>query len=536
MARRGTDATLPALGPLGWLRFLWRQLTSMQTALFLLMLLAIAAVPGSLYPQRNVNPGLTEQYLANNGRWAEILDRLGFFDVFSSPWFSAIYLLLFLSLIGCVVPRLRQHLQQLRAQPPRTPARLGRFVGHQQRDLPAGSDGTAELEAARALLRRRRYRLRRDDDTRSVSAERGYLRETGNLLFHLALLGVLIGVAAGHLTQYRGQITVVEGEGFSNSLTHYDSFTPGPWYDPSRLPDFRFTLEDFRAEYDTTPGEHTFGQPRMFEADVSVQTPQEEYSRTVRVNQPLQVPGADMFLLGNGYAPELTLTDPQGTVVADGPVIALPMDTGYTSQVVLKAPDARPEQTAVVGLFMPTAKIDERGPHSLYPDLVDPALALTVYHGDLGLDEGVPQNVYEIDVSTLQQVTQEDGSPLLVQLRPGEQVELPDGSTLAFTGVRRFAAFDIRHDPFQPLTLVMSLLALAGLTLSLFVPRRRVWVRVVPRGDRMVMEVAGLARSEDPSLADDVTRLLDRLVPQEAESDTTTAGADRAPTGGPREP
>src|SRR5699024_10965273 len=95
----------PALGLRGTLRFLWRQLTSMQTALILLMLLAIAAVPGSLYPQRSVNPALTEQFLEENGRWGEILDALGFFDVFSSAWFSAIYLLLFISLIGCIVPR-----------------------------------------------------------------------------------------------------------------------------------------------------------------------------------------------------------------------------------------------------------------------------------------------------------------------------------------------------------------------------------------------------------------------------------------------
>nr|WP_262424367.1 cytochrome c biogenesis protein ResB [Brachybacterium sp. Z12] len=112
---------VPGLGPKGTLLFLWRQLTSMQTALILLMLLAIAAVPGSLYPQRSVNPGLTDQFLEENGRWGEILDALGFFNVFSSPWFSAIYLLLFISLIGCIIPRVGVHLRQLRAKPPRTP-------------------------------------------------------------------------------------------------------------------------------------------------------------------------------------------------------------------------------------------------------------------------------------------------------------------------------------------------------------------------------------------------------------------------------
>ncbi len=44
----------PALGPRELLRWAWRQLTSMRTALLLLLLLALAAVPGSVVPQRAV--------------------------------------------------------------------------------------------------------------------------------------------------------------------------------------------------------------------------------------------------------------------------------------------------------------------------------------------------------------------------------------------------------------------------------------------------------------------------------------------------
>src|SRR5699024_5312459 len=81
-----------------------------------------------------------------------------------------------------------------------------------------------------------------------------------------------------------------------------------------------------------------------------------------QVNKPLHVKGASMYLLGNGYAPEVTVTDPEGTVVAEGPVITVPTgDIGYTSQLVVKAPDAQPEQTAVVGFFLPPAPSTSRG-------------------------------------------------------------------------------------------------------------------------------------------------------------------------------
>lgn len=507
----------PALGLRGLALYLWRQLTSMQTALILLMLLAVAAIPGSLYPQRGVNPALTDQFLAENGRWGEILDALGFFEVFTSPWFSAIYLLLFISLIGCIVPRIGTHVKQLRSEPPRTPSRLTRFVGHREIDIP-GADSDELVAAARTQLRRAHYRtvIRDEPRSRSVSAERGYLRETGNLLFHIGLVAVLICLAGGHLTQYRGQITVVEGEGFSNSLARYDSFRPGPWFDPADLPDFHLTLTDFRAEYDATPGSHTIGEPRSFEADVEVTTPDREpFSQTVQVNKPLSVPGADLFLLGNGYAPEITITDPSGAVVAEGPLITVPTgDRGYTSQAVLKAPDAQPEQLAMVGFFLPTGRIDEKGPHSIFPDLLDPQLAATVYTGDLGLDSGIPQNAYEIDITALSPVTDDSGAPALINLRPGQETTLPDGTTIAVEGVRRYAAFDVAYNPFERWILVSALVATGGLILSLFVPRRRVWVRVHPTADGARLEVAGLARSEDASLEDDVHALAVRLTPR----------------------
>ena len=92
-----------------FLRWCWRQLTSMRTALILLLLLSIAAIPGSLFPQRTQNPLKVREYFINDPESAKWLDRFSLFDVYGSPWFSAIYLLLFVSLIGCVLPRSIKH-------------------------------------------------------------------------------------------------------------------------------------------------------------------------------------------------------------------------------------------------------------------------------------------------------------------------------------------------------------------------------------------------------------------------------------------
>ena len=54
----------------------WHWLTSMRTALVLLFLLALGAVPGALLPQRSLNADNVTDYIANNGRVAEIYDKL----------------------------------------------------------------------------------------------------------------------------------------------------------------------------------------------------------------------------------------------------------------------------------------------------------------------------------------------------------------------------------------------------------------------------------------------------------------------------
>ncbi|HEY6743435.1 MAG TPA: cytochrome c biogenesis protein ResB, partial [Lapillicoccus sp.] len=146
----------PRLGPVGWARWSWRSLTSMRTALFLLLLLSVAAVPGSIFPQRSIDAAKVADFLATNPGVGPWLDRLGFFDVYSSVWFSAIYLLLVVSLVGCIVPRSRLHWHTLRAQPPRAPRNLTRL--DQSVELTYAGDVAAARSAATEALRRKRFR------------------------------------------------------------------------------------------------------------------------------------------------------------------------------------------------------------------------------------------------------------------------------------------------------------------------------------------------------------------------------------------
>lgn len=520
------DIVSPRLGPVGWLRWFWRQLTSMRTALFLLLLLALAAVPGSLVPQRAADPNGVTQYFIDNPDLAPILDKVQAFDVYTSVWFSAIYLLLFVSLIGCVIPRTKHHFDALRAKPPRTPARLSRLAGFITRDI-AASDGTTTstaasvIDSARALLKRQRYRTvvftgvdrTTGAETVSVSAERGYMRETGNLVFHSALVGILITVGVGGGFGYQGQRVVVEGQTFVNTLLAYDSFNPGRFFTDSQLSRYTLSLDSFSATYETQSLK-AFGQPLDYEAKVT--TTDESgttSSESIKVNSPLRIGGTDVYLLGNGYAPTITVRDNDGNVVFTDSVPFLPQDASLTSLGVVKVPDGLGQQLGMIGFFYPTQAQSESGAYySSFPDLQYPVLTLNVYEGDLGLDGGVPASVYSLNTDAMTQLTGGSTGVKSIELKPGEAMELPNGlGTVSLDGVKRFASFDIHHDATQLWVLTFAILVLAGLLTSLFIPRRRLWVKATDRGDGTVhVEYAGLARGDDPRLVEAVSTLADK--------------------------
>ena len=490
---QGDEIRSPKLGLAGWARWIWSQVTSMRTALMLLLLLAVAAIPGSVFPQRSSDPNGVTSYFQNNPELAKNLDGFQLFDVYTSVWFSSIYVLLFISLVGCVVPRAAHHWHAMRGEPIETPRNLSRFPAH----LTKASKRANVLDAIAESLRDRRFRVRVTKT--SVSAEKGYVRETGNLLFHISLLGVLVSIALGGATSFSGQRVLVEGETFVNNLAGYDSFSPGAWFDSKQLVPFSVKLNQFKATFDLR-NKTNVGTPLDFEAFVSLREAPNTKSTDslIRVNYPLEAPGANIFLTGNGYAPVLTFRDSDGNISFSGPVVYLPQDANYTSLGVIKVPDAHPEQFGVISFFYPTAAELKTGAlTSGYPAPVDPLLSMNVYVGNLGLDNGIPSNVFELSVHGLKQVAGGKSGTKPITLELGNSAELPNGlGTVTWDGLKRFASLDIDYNPMQIWILMFTVFAFFGLFISLLTPRRRIFARKTATG----FELAGMSKNDDPKL------------------------------------
>ena len=469
-----------------FLRWCWRQLTSMRIALILLLLLAVAAIPGSLFPQRSQNPVQVRQYFIDNPQAAIWLDRLSMFEVFSSPWFSAIYLLLFISLIGCVLPRSIEHLKAIGAKPPLTPKYLDRMEFYTEIKK-------VDLDKVEKHLKKKRFRIRRDEN--SISAEKGYARESGNLLFHLSLVLILIAVGVGSLLGSRGDAIVNVGDRFINTPTSYDILGFGKYQSEDSLPPFSITVKDFKAEYDPVTNAAI-----DYELTVLTANPagSKEETRIIKVNQPLTYGSTKIYLQANGYAPIVVVKDKFGKVVFDGPTTFLPQDGNLSSIGAIKIPDMQP-QIGFVASFLPTADRDPiRGGFSSYPEVLDPRLLLAVWKGDLGLNTGVPQSVYRIDTSKMERI----GLKALVL---NESYDFGEGS-ITFTGWTSWVNLQIVNDPGKGFALIGAILAILGLLISLFTRQRRVWVK---QGKKT--QVAGLAKNGILGLEQEIRELVKEM-------------------------
>lgn len=479
----------------------------MRTALILLFLLALAAVPGSIIPQEDVDSVAVSRWQELHPKLTPVYESLGLFSVYESVWFSSIYILLMISLVGCILPRTKTYWKALRARPPKAPKNLLRLPETRTFSLDEPAD--AVLTRARSVLRRRRYRVDAAPERGELAAERGYLREAGNLVFHVSLLVVLAGFAVGNLLGYTGGVIVVKGQGFSNNLSQFDDFAPGALLGPDDLEPFSFTVDDFSVDF-LLSGEQA-GMPTDFSADVTYTERPGDQPRTheLAVNHPLQLDGGSVFLVGHGYAPLVTVRDGQGEVAFKGPAVFLPEDSSFRSFGVIKVPDAQPQQLGFEGELYPTyAYTRETGPYSTFPDALDPVMSLLPYGGDLGLDSGEPQSVYALEKDGVELLEPGGDRPARVDIRVGETVELADGAgSITFDGMERWVKLQISDKPGKGVALGGVVLALVGLLGSLFIRPRRAWVRVRSERGRTVVELAGLDRSAGGDLAEEIDEL-----------------------------
>ena len=459
----------------------------MRIALVLLFLLALGALPGALLPQRSLNQRLVDQYFADHPTLAPLLDRLGFFDVFAAPWFAAVYLLLMISLVGCVLPRALEHAQGAAgragggAAQPRAAAAPRRR--HARRRPPR--------TAAAAVRARLQGVARVAESPDGISAEKGYLREAGNLVFHLALIGLLLGFAGGKLFGYEGQVIVqADGGQFCNTgILGYDSFRAGLRVDGTGLDPFCVKVDDFTATYlPERPGLGLRGDRRLPVG----RRPRGGRADLAAVPARGQPPAAARRRARLPAGPRL-----HAAVHRDVPGRAAahrrhPVEPG------------RPHHDAVGGRHeVPAARASPttrsahrrwRSPGCSRPTTSGGDVVTSVFpapddpRGGRRRAARRPRprrRARPVDLHASTRPRSTPGALVKVaraNLLPGQSLRLDDGTVVRFDGVGQWVNLQVSHDPAELVMLVFAIALLGGLLCSLTVRRRRFWAKITPSG------------------------------------------------------
>jgi len=502
----------------------WRTLRSMRTALILLLLLALASVAGSLLPQLPNSPERVGDYLVDHGVIGDLFWRAGLFDVFGSWWFVLITALLFTSLVACLVPRSRAAVRTIRARPLQA-RELDAFP--QYRELRVAASATRAIDASRAVLRRRRFRVASDPDALAVAGEKGMLREVGSLMFHWAFVLLLLGVVVGKGTGYSGRALIVEGGAWTDARANYDGEIRAGRFFRESFTGMQIELQSFEDRYRDS------GVPMDFVSTVHLTaadgTPLGTHD--IRVNHPVSAEGLSLFQYGFGWAPVVDVRDAGGALRGGPVVMSQDVAPDGVSQLAVpwhgfvKLPTLRP-QVAVELVLYPDSRAVIRSLTSQTPQPMvvafEPVIAYTVWTGKLldpsqsSLDTRFMRSTESGFLGQGQTIDLSRGCVVRGQanvegVRSNSCPDGPAGPRLSFPDLRQYSVLQVSHDAGVPIVFIAAILIVLGLLPALYTARRKVWVRAESDGDGATLRVGGFALQRKQQFEDEFSKLVAAL-------------------------
>jgi cytochrome c biogenesis protein len=494
----------------------------MRTALILLLLLAVASAVGSVIPQIPNSPEKVAAFLSEHELVGRFYLRAGLFDVFGSWWFGLIAVLLITSLVACLLPRSRAHLRAIRQRPVQA-RELDALPLYREIDVAATPEGAAT--AVRSVLRRRRFRVAAAGT--SIAAEKGALREAGSLIFHWAFLLLLVGAILGKGTGYSGRATIVEGESWTDAAINYDPvhLRTGRYFggDFSGL---GLRLLDYDDDFDET------GLPTRFTSTVELlDRSGEAVGRTdVEVNHPARFEDLRIHQYGFGWAPVITV-EHDGEVLWDGPVVmsqrTASADRSQLSESwhgFVKLPGAgRGDEDAAIELELwPDGRSFFNEGMPMF-DAYEPLMRYRLWQGRLidpslaGLDtrlmrvtsDGVMGEGWVVDPVASCVVS---GAAAAENAGTACPADVSPALELGFPELRRYSVLLVSKDAGVPVVFVAAILIVAGLLAALYTSRRKLWVRIEPRGEGSRLVVGGFALQRKSQFDEEFARTVDACV------------------------
>ncbi|MCL6644317.1 MAG: cytochrome c biogenesis protein ResB [Dehalococcoidia bacterium] len=525
-APRATSASTLQPSGLDPLRWAWQLLTNVKFALLLVGLAGIAGLIGTILPQM---PGPMRGNPAARSAWLELqrsqygpltglFDRLGFFEVFHTAWFNGLWFLIIVAVTVCTVSRLRPTIRAVRNPPKRVPDAYFERAHHR-----ADFSHPGGAEAVERLLRQRRYtvqRVREEPGAVYLFADRYPWSQYGTFLSHLALLVLLLG----------GLLTVFAG--FDRTMVIAESTPAAPVFaqagpnqlfirmvDAHRGLDADGNIIDYHSIIEVRRGDETVRCKTTVNHPCSAfgykvhQAAWFDDIARIRITAPSGQVLYDDILDFEGRTaviPVLTVTNVAGQVLFAQQLPQLATDPG------LDPADRRDDTALSLLVFPPEPGAETLVSYAVAWQFVDGRMVLTVTSpdfdpvvlrpggearaGDFRIRFDGAATIPAITVLDMPGATTDagavvqmplggDGKPYLmvsgiddrnVILQQGQAVTSAAGYTYLFQGRVEASGVSVRRDPGDTFIWVAVAMAMVGLGITFYVPRRRLWVKVTP--------------------------------------------------------
>jgi cytochrome c biogenesis protein len=432
------------------LEWLWHFLSSMRVAMVIMLAIAVLGVLGSLLMQMPRDlVGISAQEAAwvdsvrpRYGGWTDLINALGFFNVFNSILFRILAAGLTISLTACSIHRIPGMVRTVRN--PRVDVGPAFFEHAPQHEAIVVRRSAAEAQAVvEGVLRGRRYRtLTAEDGTVHLYADRFRLAPFAGLIAHLSVIVIMAGAIIGGMYGYRNpEFMITEGE------TAKVAAEPG----------LSIQLLDFTDKYDPQSG-----LPIDYASTIAVfKDGQQVDQHVVRVNDPYRYNGVTFYQAFYGPAATVTVKDAKGAVVlqSQGVPLAFSADDG-ARYGVLSIPNTpyTAEITATTGGSDPVVKPGQLSV-GIYTN------GATSFTDSRVIDQGTPAQVGDL--------------------------------TVTFEREEQFTGLNIARDPGVPLIWIGSFLLFAGFLVRFTIPHKRLWARIVARPNGgAVVGLATLAQKD----------------------------------------
>ncbi len=517
MASEARPAAAASPGPgLDPFRAAWNLLTNVKFALLLVGTAAAAGFVGVVIPQVPVpmrsNPAAKSAWLElrrdDYGALTTAMDRLGLFDVFHTAWFNGLWIVIVAAVTVCTVSRFVPTARNVH-RPPRTVGE-GYFEAARHR---ASFSHPGGVDAVERELRGRRYRVQRTAERGGATylfAERFAWSQYGTFVSHLALLMLLVG----------GLLTTLAG--FDRTFFIAETTSAAPVFNepgPGQM---------FVRMVDAYRGKDAAGNIVDYHSIIEVRRGDEVKTCKTTVNDPCHAFGYKVhqaaFLDDLG---RLRVTGPGGRVLFDDVLDFNAKSTVVPHIVVRKgattvfaAPVAQtgtidggsagPADDIATGtvrtsegdsLLVGWRVVDGRLRTFLFREsgALDLAQGVAVTEQGLTIEFAGAQRIPAITIddmpgaadgrAVVQMPVDSKGDPFLVAagidegavvLKEGADYVSSRGYGFSFGGRVEASGVSVRRDPGDTFIWIAVAMAMLGLGVTFYVPRRRIWIRVTP--------------------------------------------------------